>query len=99
MGCRLFSPGVALCVACIPCQAQAHHAVAGFFDPTDSVEIQGIVTAIRWQNPHTEFQIEVAGESGETELWRAETGALTVLRHFGDTAKPGRGGHRAICAQ
>ena len=83
MGRRLFPLGMALCTAWIPCGVQAHHAVAGFFDPTDSVEIQGIVTAIRWQNPHTEFLIEVVEETGESTMWRAETGALGVLRARG----------------
>lgn len=83
MGRRLFSPCVALFAAWIPCGVQAHHAVAGFFDPTDFVEIQGTVTAIRWQNPHTEFQIEVVDETGESTMWRAETGALGVLRARG----------------
>ena len=83
MGRRLFPLGMALCTAWIHCGVQAHHAVAGFFDPTDSVEIQGIVTAIRWQNPHTEFLIEVVEETGESTMWRAETGALGVLRARG----------------
>ena len=74
---------MALCATWINWGAQAHHAVAGFFDPTDSVEVQGIVTAIRWQNPHTEFLIEVLGETGESTMWRAETGALGVLRARG----------------
>ena len=82
-GCRI-PLGAALCLGWIPCGALAHHAVAGFFDPTGSVEIQGLVTAVRWQNPHTVFDIEVAGEApGESGEWRAETGALGVLRARG----------------
>ena len=42
------------------------------------------MAAIRWQNPHTVFDIEVAGETpGEAIQWRAETGALGVLRARG----------------
>ena len=82
-GCRI--PLIAaLSLGWIPCGTLAHHAVSGFFDPTGSVEIQGLVTAIRWQNPHTVFDIEVAGEvPGESIEWRAETGALGVLRARG----------------
>ena len=82
-GCRI-PPGAALCLSWIPSGVLAHHAVSGFFDPTGSVEIQGLVTAIRWQNPHTVFDIEATGDApGEAIQWRAETGALGVLRARG----------------
>ena len=79
---------IALCAALgltiNPHDAWPHHAVSGFFDPNGAVEIEGVVVAIRWQNPHTVFDIEVAGEApGETVEWRAETGALGVLRARG----------------
>ncbi len=63
--------------------AGAHHAVTGFFDPQENVEIEGVVTNIRWRNPHTEFIVEVEGQSGQIEEWRVETGALGVLQSRG----------------
>ena len=74
----------ALCLAGGAHEVRAHHAVSGFFDAGGSVQIEGVVTGIRWQNPHTVFDIEVAGEApGESIEWRAETGALGVLRARG----------------
>ena len=74
---------MALWFACAFDTASAHHSVAGFFDPKEFVEIEGVVTATLWQNPHTEFQLEVRVSTGEVTSWRVETGALGILRARG----------------
>ena len=71
---------LALWMVCAPGAARAHHSVAGFFDPDEFVEIDGVVTRTLWRNPHTEFHVEVASPAGEVTLWRVETGALGILR-------------------
>jgi hypothetical protein len=63
--------------------AQAHHSVAGFFDPTTKVEIEGVVKSVRWRNPHTIFEVDVSGADGAVITWRVESGALGVLRSRG----------------
>ena len=60
-----------------------HHSVAGFFDPNTDVELDGIVTATIWRNPHTVFEIDVEDDSENVTTWRIETGALGVLRARG----------------
>ena len=72
--------GLALWIVCVPCATWAHHSVAGFFDPDQFVEIEGVVTEAHWRNPHTEFQVEVTSPAGEVTPWRVETGALGILR-------------------
>jgi hypothetical protein len=62
---------------------QAHHSVAGFFDPATKVEIEGVVKTVRWRNPHTVFEVDVAGADGKIITWRIESGALGVLRSRG----------------
>lgn len=62
---------------------QAHHSVAGFFDPSTKVEIEGVVKSVRWRNPHTVFEVDVSGADGEVITWRIESGALGVLRSRG----------------
>jgi hypothetical protein len=62
---------------------QAHHSVAGFFDPTTKAEIEGVVKTVRWRNPHTVFEVDVTGADGEVITWRIESGALGVLRSRG----------------
>lgn len=78
-------PGIvlALWLVCAPGPTWAHHSVAGFFNPGEFVEIEGVVTATLWRNPHTEFQVEVTAPSGEVTSWRVETGGLGILRARG----------------
>lgn len=64
-------------------EADAHHSVAGFFDPNERVEIEGVVSRIRWRNPHTVFIIDVTNDDGSTTEWMVESGALGVLRSRG----------------
>ena len=51
--------GLALWIVCAPGAAWAHHSVAGFFDPDEFVEIEGVVTEALWRNPHSEVHAEV----------------------------------------
>lgn len=72
--------GLALWIVCVPGATWAHHSIAGFFDPDEFVEFEGVVTRALWRNPHTEFHVEVTSPAGEVTLWRVETGALGILR-------------------
>ncbi len=74
---------LAVGVLLIAFAAQGHHSVAGFFDPSTKVEIEGVVKSVHWRNPHTVFEIDVAGTGGEVITWRIESGALGVLRTRG----------------
>ncbi len=67
----------------MPPASLAHHSVAGFFDPNDKIEIEGVVTSVSWRNPHVEFGIEESTDSADTVTWRVESGALGVLRARG----------------
>ena len=79
----LLGVGLALWFGCAPGATWAHHSVAGFFNPNEFVEIEGVVTEALWRNPHTEFHVEATAPSGEVTLWRVETGALGILRTRG----------------
>ena len=57
----------------LPAGASAHHSVAAGFDQTKTVEIEGQLTGIRWQNPHILFTLEVTGEDGRPYSWEVET--------------------------
>jgi len=67
----------------IPVVALAHHSAAGFFDPDQQVEIQGVVTEVRWRNPHVVFEIDVTDSSGKSTNWVVETGDLGIFRARG----------------
>jgi len=74
---------VSLCATCVVNTSSAHHSVAGFFNSDELIEIEGVVTGTLWRNPHTEFEVEVTEPSGESTMWRVETGAISVLRARG----------------
>ncbi len=65
--------------------AQAHHARFGFFSPDKTVEVEGVVTSLRWANPHVHMQLSVTNSSGEIEQWHAELAALSSFRNRGIT--------------
>ena len=73
----------ALWLSAMPLTVSAHHSVAGFFDPGKQVEIEGVVSVVRWRNPHTVFEVEVKDPSGSVTTWKIESGALGVLRTRG----------------
>ncbi len=54
--------------------------------------MEGVVTAVHWQNPHTFFYVDVADKSGKIVNWTLETGSPNALMLRGwrrDTMKPG----------
>ena len=68
-------------------EAAAHHSFAVFFDETKSVSVSGSVTEFRFTNPHAVIEITRKTPQGQTETWRAETNAVTLLRRRGWTAE------------
>ncbi len=72
--------------------AQAHHSFAAFFDPAKLIKIRGKVTDFHFTNPHGTIGLDVVGEDGKVQKWRAETNAPVVLMRRGwsrDSIKPG----------
>lgn len=67
----------------LPSASFAHHSTRAFFNPDVKVEIEGVIRAIQWRNPHTVFELDVQNEQGGTTRWHVESGALAVLRAQG----------------
>lgn len=74
--------------------ANAHHSYTEF-DRAQTIEIEGTLLAVRWQNPHTQLEVRVAGSS-QSGIWDIETGSVNSLRRqnapldafkVGDTVK------------
>lgn len=49
----------------------AHHGTSQFIGHPD-LTLRGIVTAVRWENPHVQIEIRSRDESGRTETWQIE---------------------------
>jgi hypothetical protein len=59
----------------------AHHSVAANFDPRQTVEVEGVVTAIAWRNPH----IELALAASDGSDWELSTHSVSIMRRLGAT--------------
>src|ERR1051325_9073429 len=52
--------------------AEAHHSFAAAFDASKPVVVAGVMSEIRFVNPHSQFVVEVTDASGRTETWKFE---------------------------
>jgi len=60
--------------------ANAHHSSIGIYDEENLVEIEGVVTEVRWRNPHPSYTVAVTDAQGNTVDWFIETGSVSTLR-------------------
>jgi hypothetical protein len=61
----------------------AHHSVAANYDPNRTVQVEGEITAIAWQNPHIAFTLTA---TDGTE-WELATHSLSIMRRM-DAVEP-----------
>jgi hypothetical protein len=61
---------------------QAHHSPAAW-DVTKRNSIKGVVKEASFRNPHGEIKLTVTNDKGQTEEWRIETSAASLLRRRG----------------
>jgi hypothetical protein len=67
--------------------ARAHHSFAAEFDADKPVSVQGVITQVRLENPHSWFFIDVTNARGQIEKWSFECSTPTSLIRSG--VKPG----------
>lgn len=87
----------ALVLAAAATPTSAHHSIAGVYDSSRRVTVEGEVAEFRFVNPHPILVIEVAAE-GETQSWRLEMDNRFELARIGITAETFRPGDRVIAA-
>jgi hypothetical protein len=61
----------------------AHHSVPVNFDQSREVTVKGVITEIKWINPHSRFRIDVKNDDGSTVEWLVEMGAINTMRRAG----------------
>jgi hypothetical protein len=61
----------------------AHHSVPVNFDQSREVTIEGVLTEIKWINPHSRFRVDVTNPDGSKLEWLVEMGAANTMRRAG----------------
>jgi len=82
-------------VALVPLAAHAHHSYSEY-DDTKSVEVEGKLVEVAWQNPHARILVESVDAAGARVTWDIESAGLNNFRRMnvpfeiftvGDTVK------------
>jgi Family of unknown function (DUF6152) len=73
--------------------ASAHHSLAGQFDVSKTIVIEGVVSRVDWVNPHIYVHLDVKDPSGKVATWRLEGLPVAMARKAGltKTALQGNG--------
>jgi hypothetical protein len=69
-----------------------HHSFSAVFDKDKVVDVQAVVTEVKWENPHTLIYVETKEPSGQIARWTFESLPPGVLFRKGlrrDRLKPG----------
>ena len=74
---------VVLLVAAAVHPLGAHHSVPVNFDQSKEVSIEGVLTEIKWVNPHAHFRINVKQPDGSNLEWLVEMGATNTMKRAG----------------
>jgi hypothetical protein len=72
--------------------AAAHHAAAVAYHVDREVTVEGVVTEVKWENPHTWVYVEAKDASGRVVTWSFEGAVPNQLYRRGVTPavlKPG----------
>ena len=71
---------------------RAHHSIAGVYDSSQRVTIDGVVAEFAFVNPHPYVVVDVTDGAGRSQPWRLELDNRFELVGVGmtaDTFKPG----------
>ena len=61
----------------VPILSSAHHSVFPY-DMVTFLELEGLITEVRWRSPHIRLKIAAESDSGETVEWELEGDSINV---------------------
>ena len=68
----------AILTVCLCAPLMAHHSGSEY--DRNTVEIEGTLVELVWQNPHVHFGVRTTDASGKTVVWDIEANSLSILR-------------------
>jgi hypothetical protein len=81
---------------CIFAILLVHHSIAGVYDGSRQVTIDGIVAQFHFVNPHPFVTVDVKNASGATQQWRLEMDNRWELVEVGMTENTLKEGDRVV---
>ncbi len=67
--------------------ANAHHSIAGQYDPRNPVTVEGTVVEILLRNPHSRLRMDIADEAGNVQTWTLEMDDVEDMAEQGVTSE------------
>jgi hypothetical protein len=74
---------MSVCLVAAPSPVFAHHSFSAEFDASLPAKFTGVVTEVRFSNPHVRYRLDVKQADGSTENWEVQAGSVTSLRPQG----------------
>ena len=67
--------------------AGAHHSVAGQYDPSKAVTVEGTVVEVQMRNPHSRIRMDIADDDGNLQTWMLEMDDVEDMAEQGVTSE------------
>lgn len=78
-----FAVFAGLGIGLVSMSAQAHHSFSAEFDAKQSITLTGVVTKVRFTNPHSWIYLDVKNKDGTVTNWGFEFGTPSSLQEKG----------------
>jgi len=92
---RGLRPALVIALACCAA-AEAHHSIAGMYDQSRRVTLDGVIAQFQFVNPHPFVMVDVRDAGGSAQSWKAELDNRWELLDIGLTATTFKAGDRVI---
>jgi hypothetical protein len=76
--------------------AEAHHSIAGMYDQSRRVTLDGTIAQFQFVNPHPFVMVDVRDANGATQTWKAELDNRWELADIGITPTTFMAGDRVM---
>jgi len=87
---------LALALALCAAAAEAHHSIAGMYDQSRRVTLDGTISQFQFVNPHPFVVVDVKDADGNAQSWKAELDNRWELADVGVTATTLKPGDRVV---